>query len=58
MLDQLNTTVHGTMKSTPYELVFGQPPRDNIFPGIESKEILEEDVADILEREFTLLLHV
>ena len=24
--NQLNTTLHGVMKTTPYELVFGQPP--------------------------------
>ena len=27
--DQLNTTKHGVMKTTPYELVFGQSPRQN-----------------------------
>eukprot|EP00731_Ephydatia_muelleri_P017243 Em0010g341a len=30
---QLNTTLHGVMKTTPYELVFGQPPRQSVFPG-------------------------
>ena len=30
--DQLNTCVHSTMKATPYELVFGQPPQYS-FPG-------------------------
>ena len=49
--DQLNTTIHGTMKKTPFELVFGQPPRQNIFPGVSGTNILEEDVEDILEKE-------
>ena len=47
--DQLNTTVHGTMKTTPYELVFGQPPRKSIFPGVSGTGIMEEDVQDLLE---------
>ena len=47
-VDQLNSTVHGTMKTTPYELVFGQPPRQNIFPGVHGSKIMEEDVEDIL----------
>ncbi len=46
-IDQLNTTVHGTIY--PYELVFGQPPRQNIFPGTKSgREILEENIQDLL----------
>ena len=45
--DQLNTTVHGTMKTTPYELVFGQPPRQNVFPGVSGTNIMEEDIEDI-----------
>ena len=49
--DQLNTTVHGVMKTTPYELVFGQPPRQNIFPGVVKSEIMEEDIEDILKEE-------
>ena len=49
ILDQLNTTVHGTVKVTPYELVFGQPPRQNIFPGVKSERIMEEDVEDLFE---------
>ena len=49
--DQLNTTVHGTMKTTPYELVFGQPPRQGIFHGIKGPSVMEEDVEDIMEDE-------
>ena len=51
LTDQLNTTVHGTMKTTPYELVFGQPPRQGIFPGVAGTRIMEEDVEDILQED-------
>ena len=37
------------MRTTPYELVFGQPPRQNIFPGVHGTKIMEEDVEDILQ---------
>ena len=47
-IDQLNTSVHATMKSTPFELVFGQPPRNNIFPGAVGI-VMEEDVAELLD---------
>ena len=46
--DQLNTTIHGTMKTTPYELVYGQPPLQNFFPGAHGTDLKEEDVEDIL----------
>ena len=39
------------MKATPYELVFGQPPRQIIFPGAKGKRIMEEDVEDLLDTE-------
>ena len=48
---QLNSTVHGTMKKPPYELAFGQPPRQNFFLGIERTDIMEEDVGDLLMEE-------
>lgn len=49
-VDQLNTTIHGTMKTMPYELVFGQPPRGCAFPGLSNcQSIMEEDVQDLLE---------
>ena len=51
LADQLNTTVHGTMKTTPYELVFGQPPWHNLFPGVTNPNVMEEDIEDILEEE-------
>ena len=38
------------MKTTPYELVFGQPPRDSAFPGLSNRQsVMEEDVQDLLE---------
>ena len=37
------------MKTTPYELVFGQPPRQNVFPGAKGNSVMEEDVEDLLE---------
>ena len=43
------------MKATPYELVFGQPPRQNFFPGAKGKCIMEEDVEDLLDKEEELL---
>ena len=49
LLDQLNTSVHGTVKTTPYDLVFGQPPRQSIFPGVKGENIMEEDVEDLFE---------
>ena len=39
------------MKTTPYELVFGQPPRQGIFPGVKSPSIIEEDVEDIIKED-------
>ena len=38
------------MKTTPYELVFGQPPRESAFPGLSNRQsVMEEDVQDLLE---------
>ena len=39
------------MKATPYELVFGQPPQHNIFPGAKGERIMEEDVEDLFDKE-------
>ena len=47
-IDQLNTCVHATMKATPFELMYGQPPRTTVFPG-ETGHALEEDVEDLLD---------
>ena len=46
--DQLNTSVHATMKVTPFELVFGQPPRATFFPGVTGS-VMEEDMQDLIE---------
>ena len=48
--DQLNTCVQRTMKATPFELVFDQPPHSTVFPGV-SGLVMEEDVEDILTEE-------
>lgn len=41
------------MKTTPYELVFGQPPRGSAFPGVVTTgtSIMEEDIEELLEDE-------
>ena len=36
------------MKTTPYELLFGQPARQNIFPGVQGDMIYEEDLEDLI----------
>ena len=48
LVDTLNTQVHESTKHTPYELVFGQPPRslvirDNKLAG----KIDEEDLGEV-----------
>ena len=45
---QLYSTTYGTMKATPYELVFGQPAQQNIFPDIQGDMIYEEDLEDLI----------
>ena len=40
--DTINTQVHETMKTTPYELVFGQPPRTVIVPDATTGGIVDE----------------
>ena len=55
--DTLNTQVHETTKHTPYELVFGQPPRSLLVPvatfkgKIDEEELArqEEDTGSIAE---------
>ncbi|CAM1321719.1 Uncharacterised protein r2_g3019 [Pycnogonum litorale] len=42
----LNTLQSETTKKTPYEIVFGQNPRGNIFPGQPSRIYNEEDLSD------------
>lgn len=56
LTDQLNTCVQSTMKATPFELVFGQPARNTIFPGV-SGLVMEEDVEDLITEEGTTVIH-
>ena len=42
--DTMNTQVHDTTKQTPYELVFGQPPRAIFVPDVNFRGQLDEDV--------------
>lgn len=55
--DQLNICVQRTMKATPFELVFGQPPQSTVFPGV-SGLVMEEDVEDLLTEEGIYLLQL
>ena len=43
----MNSTVHGTMGSSPYEIAFGQPPHGTVFPGAVGS-VNEEDVEELL----------
>ena len=46
-LDTLNTQVHEATKHTPYELVFGQPPRSLLVPNVTFKgKINEEELEE------------
>jgi len=46
--DTLNTQVHETTKHTPYELVFGQPPRSLVIPDPTlCGKIDEEELAEV-----------
>ena len=42
--DTMNTQVHDTTKQTPYELVFGQPPRAIFVLDVNFRGQLDEDV--------------
>ena len=42
------------MKATPYELVFVQPPRTTVFPGV-SGHVNEEDVEELLVESLCVL---
>lgn len=48
-VDKLNTSVHATMKTTPFELVFGQLSWSNIFPGVVGT-VMEEDIAELVDK--------
>ena len=45
-VDTLNTQVHEATKHTPYELVFGQPPRSLVVPDVGLRGQLEEEVLE------------
>ena len=45
-VDTLNTQVHEATKSTPYELVFGQPPRSLLVPDVGFCGQLNEETLD------------
>ena len=50
-VDNLNTQVCRILKKSPYEVVFGQPPRTTPFaelPKGKNPCIMEEDVADLI----------
>ena len=50
--DNLNTQAYHTLKKSPYEVVFGQPPRTTPFaelPKGKNPFILEEDVSDLID---------
>ena len=50
-VDNLNTQVCRTLEKSPYEVVFGQPPRTTPFaelPKGKNPCIMEEDVADLI----------
>ena len=56
LTDQLNTCVQSATKATPFELVFGQPPRSTVFPGV-SGPVMEEDVEDLITEDGMSVLH-
>ena len=43
--------MHGVIKTISFELAFGQPPRQSIFPGVVKSKIMEEDIKHILKEE-------
>ena len=43
--------MHGVIKTNSFELAFGQPPRQSIFPGVVKSKIMEEDIKHILKEE-------
>ena len=46
-LDTINTQVHDTMKTTPYELVFGQPPHSVIAPDSTIGGVIDETAVQL-----------
>ena len=42
-VDTINTQVHSSTKHTPFELVFGQPPRSVVVPDARLKGLINEE---------------
>ena len=60
--DTINTQVHETMKTTPFELVFGQPPRSVIAPdattcGIVDERMIHQEGSDDDQNRFDDVKH-
>ena len=45
----MNTKRHSTIKTSPYDVVFGQPACAGVFPGCSEMEIDEDDVLKVLQ---------
>ena len=56
--DKLNTCMHAATKTTPYQLVFGQPPHSSPFPGTTKGIVMEEAVSDILGAVHMCILYI
>ena len=59
-LDNLNTQLCRTLKKSPYEVVFGQPPQTTPFaelPKGKGSCIMEEEVADLMNGKYNGLFH-
>ena len=48
--DAMNTQIHSAINVAPYDVVFGQPPTDGVFPGCH-KDVQpeEEDLLKVLK---------
>ena len=47
LVDTLNTQVHESTKHTPYELVFGQPPRSLVIPNNKLAGKIDQDLGEV-----------
>lgn len=56
--DNLNTQICRTLKTSPYEVVYGQPPRSTPFPVPSSGTIMEEDVPDLIDESGKVIIHL
>lgn len=46
----MNTQKHSAINATPYEVVFGQPVTEGVFPGCDKEaEPMEEDLFEMLD---------